>query len=56
VEYLSLESVAMYFDTGTGSCCAVRDELTEDAGNVHARAQLLRFLYQRHGPAQADAA
>jgi len=33
-----------------------RLELTEDPSYVHARAELLRFLYQRHAPAAADAA
>jgi nitrate/nitrite transport system ATP-binding protein len=33
-----------------------RLELTEDPGYVHARAELLRFLYQRHAAPAADAA
>jgi nitrate/nitrite transport system ATP-binding protein len=33
-----------------------RLELTEDPTYVHARAELLRFLYQRHVPPEADAA
>ncbi len=33
-----------------------RLELTEDPTYVHARAELLRFLYQRTSPAAADAA
>jgi nitrate/nitrite transport system ATP-binding protein len=33
-----------------------RLELTEDPVYVHARAELLRFLYQRHAPPSADAA
>ena len=33
-----------------------RLELTEDPTYVHARAELLRFLYQRHAPSEAAAA
>jgi nitrate/nitrite transport system ATP-binding protein len=33
-----------------------RLELTEEPTYVHARAELLRFLYQRHAPPEADAA
>jgi nitrate/nitrite transport system ATP-binding protein len=33
-----------------------RLELTEDPTYVHARAELLRFLYQRHAPPAVDAA
>ena len=33
-----------------------RLELTEDPTYVHARAELLRFLYQRHTAPEADAA
>jgi nitrate/nitrite transport system ATP-binding protein len=33
-----------------------RLELTEHPTYVHTRAELLRFLYQRHAPPAADAA